>query len=94
MHKYTIEQVKNAFGVLMISSRGRVWLEVNVGDGFDEYFVEMDLKYCPEAIVPCCETTYHHIWEIEDELGFEITTKVLYDQENFIRHFGTYFLKF
>jgi len=90
---YTLEDIKNAYGVLILSNKGggRIWLEINNGTGFDEYY--MCVKEYKINMYRCSTTSYRRILHFKDDAGFYVHT-FLYDQENFIRHFGAYFLKF
>jgi len=99
MKKYTLKQIKNAYGMLLVSPDTRMWICINNGKTYTDYLFRWSGRQSNAStptFIMSSHTRYEHInFHRFGEVGFlKMEIVELYDYENFMRHFGMYFLKF
>lgn len=91
---YTLEELKNAYAILIVSLNENIWVELNTGNDFVEYSFEFYKDSFKLSRISNVNYEEFYEWqEIWIPDGFARTV-IAYDYENFIRHFGMHFLKF
>jgi len=88
---YTLEQIENAYCVLFIEkTTGEIWINTNTGALFAQYYI----GDANDEIALVGHMAYQDIQPHTNMAFYTIFDVVLLDYENFMRHFGMYFLKF
>lgn len=90
--KYTLEQIKNAYGLLIVNNNF-MWLLVNNGKEFINNHAKWENTNQRISFQNYDTTSgYKEIFVIQ--IKSTLSQIYIYDHENFIRHFGMYFMKF
>jgi len=87
---HTIKDVMDAYAIIHINHVvGIIWVYINHGDVFAEYRMDLDTGAIDSKKDRSFAGVYHEV-----NCYSKHYTIVLYDQENFMRHFGMHFMNF